>query len=243
MTAGILLNNAVVMFRCCVLSIATVIAGCSGRPSDRRLGRTVDPPATDSISLDSCASLDRLGRPQGRVLAPGETVPAPRAGSWTAVKPLSVGAFQIAIPTVTTVSRPDSMSIAVFDFPNCRYFCAINITLVHDSTHRSLDDYVTSLRAVDTTGDPDAARDRPGLPRPIRIGPDRAFAMDVPCGDCTVVDVVVKRSNTIAHLSSSIDDGEGYQPGLMCRLTRVAATFQWLDPNAAISSLNSRRDR
>lgn len=218
-----------------ILACIAALLGCSenrGRPRIERAGVAVVP---DSIALDSCEKLDRLAVPQRRVLLPGETVPHPHPGSWSEVKRLSLGAVSIEVPSVTTVGRTDSMFLALLDFPTCRYFCAISIALVHDSLDRSLDAYVASLRIVDSVADPDADRDRPGPPRPIGVGPDRGLIMDTPCGDCGSSDIVVRRGETVAHIDLNIDDREGYQPGVMCRLARAATTFRWIDPHATIS--------
>lgn len=223
--------------RLSVLVATAVVVGCSSRRADRHSAKADVGLAEDSIALDSCARLDRLAAPQRSVLQPGEVIPAPHPGVWTDVKRLNFGAVSIEVPTTTTLGRTDSVFVAVFNFPTCRYFCSISIALVHDSTNRSLDAYVASFRSVDTVADPDA--ERPGPPRAIRVGSDRGFIMDMPCGDCGSEDLVVKRGSTIARISSSIDDREGHQPGVECRLTRVATTFRWIDPNAAISTQSS----
>lgn len=230
----VLLHEALAIRRLGVLVATAVVVGCSGRRVENHSAKADVRLAADTIALDSCASLDRLAAPQRTVLQPGEVIPAPHPGTWTDVKRLNFGAVSIEVPRTTTLGRTDSASVAIFGFPACRYFCAINITLVHDSIDRSLDAYVASLRAVDTVADPDD--ERPGPPRAIRVGPDRGFIMDMPCGDCGSEDLVVKRGNTIARISSIMDDREGHQPGVECRLTRVATTFRWIDPNAAIST-------
>jgi hypothetical protein len=37
----------------------------------------------------------------------------------------------------------------------------------------------------------------------------------------------VARADTVAEIMYSIDDREGYNPGLACRMARVAQSFQW----------------
>lgn len=225
------------MFRRLIALLALpVIVGCSTKP-DRRAARAHDQTGADSIPLDSCAKLDQLGAPQARVLQPGEVIPGPHPGSWSDVKRIAFGAFSLEVPAVTTLGRIDSAFAAVVDFPTCRYFCDISVDLVHDSADTSLDAYVAHWRDLDTAGDPDA--ERSGPPHPIRVGPDRGLLMETPCGDCTSEDLIVKRGKTVAHIGLSMDDREGYQPGVMCRLTRAAATFRWIDPGAAISVRSS----
>jgi hypothetical protein len=51
--------------------------------------------------------------------------------------------------------------------------------------------------------------------------------MSTPCGDCTSGEIVTKRGRTVAYIAYSIDDRDGYQPGLICRFARVASTFAW----------------
>lgn len=214
----------------CLVSCAAL--ACSAGRDDGHARSAAIARAADTIALDSCAKLDRLAAPQLRVLQPGETIPAPHAGSWDNVKRLNLGIGTIDVPSSTTLGRTDSTFVAVVDFPTCRYFCDISITLVRDSVNRSLDDYVASFRAVDTT---DPNDEPPGPPRPFRVGPDTGRMMEMPCGDCGGSDIVVKRGNTVAHIGYNLDDREGHQPGIECRLTRAAATFRWLDSKAAIS--------
>ena len=222
------------------LMIGAGLVACSGSPVDRHATeKGVSSARADTIALDSCAGLDRLAQPQARVLQPGETLPPPRPGSWTNVKHLTFGAFSIDVPTVTTMGRVDSAFAAALDFPTCRFDCSMSVALVRDSRSRSLADYVASLRIVDTAAAPDAASDVPGPARPMTVGPEDGLLMDTPCGDCGSMDLVVKRGNTIAHISTDMDDREGHAPGVMCRLVRAATTFRWLDPDARISTSSS----
>jgi hypothetical protein len=227
-----------------LLAIACALSfGCSGHSTDRSTARRSSVAVgADSIPLDSCVALDRLARPQNRVFEPGDSLPPPHPGSWTAVKRLSLGAFSIEPPAGTTLGRRDSLFVAVLDFPTCRYFCALDITLIRDSISRSLDDYVASLRVVDTAKNADAADWIPGPPRSVALGSDRGLAMETPCGDCTSAQVIVRRGNTVAHIGYSLDDRDGYHPGVMCRLARVATTFRWIEGATSIStrSFNER---
>jgi hypothetical protein len=180
----------------------------------------------DTISLDSCAALDAQGAPQNRVLEPGETIPPPHPGSWASTKRVARDSFQLEVPSVANVGFKDTQGTYwVADLPGCRYFCALGITFQTDSIDRSLDQYVASLRVVDTAKDPDA--EIPGLPHPIQLARSDGLMMSTPCGDCTSGEIVTKRGRTVAYIAYSIDDRDGYQPGLICRFARVASTFAW----------------
>jgi hypothetical protein len=60
------------------------------------------------------------------------------------------------------------------------------------------------------------------------MGRDRGELRDVPCGDCNSAEVVLQRGQRLVLLEFSLDDREGYQPGIMCRLARVASTYRWV---------------
>ena len=232
--------EAFVMKRAAAFVISAAFVGCRGCSIDRPSGQTdVGRVAIDSIALDSCAGLDRLGRPPVRILEPGEVIPPPHPGSWTDVKRLRLGALSMDVPAGTMFGRTDSAFVALFEFPTCRYLCSVSIALTHDTADRSLDAYVEGLRTLDTIADPDAERDRPGPPRAIRVGPERGLLMEIPCGGCGTTDLVIKQGRTVARISSSVDDREGFQPALMCRLVRATATVRWLNPNANISTRSS----
>jgi hypothetical protein len=51
--------------------------------------------------------------------------------------------------------------------------------------------------------------------------------------------VIVRRGNTVAHIGYSLDDRDGYHPGVMCRLARVATTFRWIEEATSISTRSS----
>jgi hypothetical protein len=234
------LAPGLVMARFTLLFVGISALACSASATDRGLERTpARVAALDTIPLDSCAALDHFATAQQRVREPGEVIPEPHSGSWADVRRLSLGAVSIDVPNGITLGRWDSTTIAMYDFPTCRFFCALSITLVRDSASRSLDAYAASLRAVDTAADPNASRDLPGPPRPLTVGPERGLLMTTPCGDCTSSEVVVTRAHTVAHIGYSIDDRDGYQPGVMCRLTRAATSFRWIDAEASISTPSS----
>src|SRR5262245_37781891 len=104
------------------------------------------------------------------------------------------------------------------------------LSFVHDSAGSGLDGYVTRLRTPargEVAGEMD---DMPGAPRAIVVNGARRLLMETPCGDCTSAVLLLQRGKTLASIDISVDDRDGYQPGLMCRLTRVAATFVWARP-------------
>ncbi len=209
------------------VAIALLLATACSR-ADRAQSTIAALAAQDTVSLDSCATLDAKSAPQRRVLEPGETVPPPHQGSWTATKPAGLDSFRIIIPTVAR-TRLDSTrgSYFISELPGCRYFCGLEIDFIQDSVDRPLEDYAATLRIVDTAEDPDAELWRPGTPRPIRLTHADGLIMETPCGDCTSGQIIVKRGHTIAHIGYFLDDRDGFQPGLVCRLVRTASTFAW----------------
>jgi hypothetical protein len=60
------------------------------------------------------------------------------------------------------------------------------------------------------------------------MGSDRGALIDVFCGDCNSAEIMVSRGQRTAILEFSIDDRDGYQPGIMCRLARVASSYRWI---------------
>jgi hypothetical protein len=216
------------------IGVSAFVLACSPSDAARSAkGRDSAIAMADTITLDSCASLDRQARAQNRMPEPGDTVPPPKAGSWTDVKQVSLDSFSIEVPRVASVRPRDAHgSYWITDLPTCRYFCAIQVTLTHDSLGQTVNEYVARLRVVDTTENPDAVDWIPGPPRAVNVHGDQGLMMETACGDCTAGQIVLIRNRTIAHLSYSLDDRDGYQPGLMCRLARAASTFQWNAPKA-----------
>lgn len=53
--------------------------------------------------------------------------------------------------------------------------------------------------------------------------------MDEPCGDCGAITVAAIHKGQIVEFNLSIDDREGHQPGLECRMIRVATSARWPD--------------
>lgn len=177
---------------------------------------------------DSCARFDTLARLQKRVLGPDDTIPAPRAGSWSDTRRVALDSFSIEIPSVAEAGARDRAgSYWITKFPGCRYHCALEIHVEPDTARAGLDSYVERLRTPDTTSNSDASDWLPGDPGPATVGGRRALLMELPCGDCTAALLVSDVGGRIVRIEASIDDRDGYQPGLMCRLTRAAASFRW----------------
>jgi hypothetical protein len=182
----------------------------------------------DTLALDSCVRLDREGRAQNAEPVVGERVPAPNAGSWNAVKRVTGNGFSIEVPTVT-VRDSTHGSYSITGFPGCRYFCSLDVALEIGAARETVDQYVARLRIIDTVNNPDAADWIPGPPRVVSVQGERGLMMETPCGDCTAGEIVIARETHVARISYNLDDREGDQPGLMCRLARTAASFRWQD--------------
>jgi hypothetical protein len=210
-----------------LIAAAAALAACDrtrSEPPPRQAPARIASAAADSIALDSCARLDAQARPQQRAAESAHADPPPHPGSWTATKRLTFDGFSIDVPAVVTSRPPDTEGAVITDFPGCRYFCAMSVTIRPDSAG-GLDAYVTELRTPSSADSTESYI--PGPPRPIAVGGGHGVVMEDECGDCTGALVVTAAPGRIATISFSIEDGEGYQPGLMCRLTRTAATFRW----------------
>jgi len=214
-----MLARALAMTAACLL-----FAACSRAEHQRAIETAAK---GDTISLDSCAKLDEKAYPQSRVLEPGEVIPPPSPGSWTTEKRVTIDSTELVIPVVAKVSTGDAHTYYVSDLPGCSYFCAVAVTFVTDSLDRTLVEYRATLRNVDLIKDPDAAMGVPGPSRPIRLARSDGLIMETPCGDCNSEQILTKHGRTIASIAFSLDDREGFQPGLMCRLARVASSFAW----------------
>jgi hypothetical protein len=176
-------------------------------------------PLLDSIPLDSCTRLDTAARPQNRVPQPGEVDPPPAGGNWTETVEVHDSLGRLAVPKSAIVSyRPNGhYSLSVGGMPGCRYSCGVSVTYVT----------VAPRPAVSPPANPDEDDWQPGPPRPIVMGSDHGELREVPCGDCNSAEIVLSRGQRRAVLEFSLDDREGYQPGIMCRLARVASSYRW----------------
>jgi hypothetical protein len=191
---------------------------------------TSDTSAAKKVSIldvgDSCAKHDAAARTQQSM----DTTPLPprQGGSWTVTRRVRLDEFSLGIPVVARARSRDAHGAYWVDsLPGCRFFCALEITFARDSTTGSLESYIAARRMVDTTSNPDAADGQPGPPRYVTFGTQRAALMETRCGDCTSGEVLFFRAGQVARLAWSIDDREGFQPGLVCRLQRMASTFEW----------------
>jgi hypothetical protein len=178
-------------------------------------------------------SLDRQTRAPKGMPDLGDTVPPPNPGSWTDVKRIALDSFSIEIPRVASVRHRDAHdSYLITDLPMCRYSCDIEVSLSHGFIGKTVDDYVARLPVADDTGNPATADGIVGTPKAVTVDGDRELMIQTDCGDCIAGEIVAIRNRSVAHLVYSIDDRNGYQPGLVCRVVRAAATFRWNLPKA-----------
>jgi hypothetical protein len=185
----------------------------------------------DTISLDSCVSLDRLARTPKGMPELGDKVPPPNPGTWTDVKRVALDSFSIEIPRVASVRHRDAHgSYLITDLPTCRYSCAIEVSLSHDFIGKTVDDYVARLPVADDTGNPATADGIVGTPKAVTVDGNKGLMIQTDCGDCIAGEIVAIRNRTVAHLAYNLDDRNGYQPGLVCRVVRAASTFHWNRP-------------
>jgi len=206
-------------------SAADSVSASPARPDAVRHAATM---AADSIALDSCARLDRDARTQRRVPQAGEAISPPREGSWLATRIAATPRFTIELPAAASPLRltPDS-GFATDSFPGCRYSCIVSVRFRRDSLHEGAGGYVDRLRRDAIASGEDGADWAFGPSRRMHVDGKGAVLVDVPCGDCSSASVYVSRGDTLAEITYSIDDREGYQPGIACRLARVARSFQW----------------
>jgi hypothetical protein len=181
-----------------------------------------------AVSLDSCERIDAQARAQLRVFAPGESLPPPHPGSWTATKPVDIEDLRLDVPLGVEVNPPNREHVhALWDFPGCRFACSLSVLAISDSGHAGLDHYLGQLHSVSDAEPGDETSDVPGPSRFLTIDHERAAYMDTPCGDCTSALIVTIHAGRIFNFNLTLDDQEGYQPGLMCRLARVVASARW----------------
>ena len=209
-----------------VLAAAMVLSACTPRDEPRKTATATARGLPAVGATDSCAGYDKAARPQQT--AEMTALPPARAGSWTVTRKITLDSFSLEIPEVARIHPRDAHGVYWVDsLPDCRFFCALEITFERDSTTQSLESYIAARRTVDTTGNPDAADWQPGPPRYVSFGGRRAAVMETACGDCASGEVLFSQSGAVARLAWNIDDREGFQPGLACRLEKVAGTFQW----------------
>ena len=190
----------------------------------------------DSIALDSCARLDRNSRPQNVVRTPDDALPPPHPGSWSDTRRVVLDSFSLDIPRGAEAGRRDHRRFGggvfhvITGLPSCRYDCSLAVDFLVDVAGMGLDAYVAGLQIDSSSPNHVAHGQLPGPARAVKVDGSRGMLMDTPCGDCTSGELLLMRNRTIARVEFSLDAREGYQPGLVCRLERVATSFRWLDP-------------
>jgi hypothetical protein len=172
--------------------------------------------------------LDKTARVQGRVFQPGESLSPSNPGSWSVTRIERAARFTIEVPaasdTMRILPQPEADTVySISGFPTCRYYCSLSVAFRKDSARGGAEMYVAQQRSK--YGDTD--EDAPGPWRGLTVDGDAGGIVDNPCGDCTSQSIYTGRADTIAEIQLSVDDRDGYQPGLLCRLARVAQTFQW----------------
>ncbi len=233
---------------CVLLTLVILDSACGSRPDTVGASRVGHAPASvttarlaerhpnavgsDSVSLDSCARLDKRARAQGRVFQPGESIPPTKPGSWSVTRAEQAIRFTIEVPSATDgmrlVEHPGGETIySILGFPSCRYDCSLSVAFHKDSACASAEGYVARQRsAYDSTNEESAAWAAASW-RALTVDGRPGGIVEIPCGDCTSRSVYTARADIIAEIQLSVDDRDGYQPGLLCRLARVAQTFQW----------------
>ena len=208
---------------------SAVAQSTAGAPAMDRTGAPID-----SIPLDSCARLDAAARPQQRVREPGEVDPIPAAGSWTETVVVQDSAGRLSVPKTASVTyRPNPhYSMVVNAFPGCRYSCSLSVRYAAVAPRSDRSPPADSAAAPESPN-ADADEWQPGPPRPISMGSDRGELSDQPCGDCTSAEILLTRGQRRAILEFGIDDRDGYQPGIKCRMARVASSYRWLVDSAS----------
>jgi hypothetical protein len=205
----------------------------SAPPAAALAERRTVPVAADSIPLDSCAKLDRLAREQAVVRQADDPLSPKRPGSWTDTRVDRAVRFTIEVPRAAeelrVVAHPaGDTTWAISGFPYCRYYCALSVEFRPLSPNTSAEAYEAGQRAAHDPNDEEAEAWAPGPWRPLTVDGEPGGLVDIPCGDCTSMSVYTARAGTLATIELSVDDRDGYQPGLLCRLARVAQTFQWV---------------
>jgi hypothetical protein len=209
-----------------VFVVGIAIVACTSSDAATKGGASLASKVGAVGEQDSCARLDTAARAQRT--AERAPLPPQRAGSWTDTHKVTLDAFSLAIPLVARARPRDAHDAYWIDsLPGCRFICALEVTFERDSTTGSLESYITARRTVDTTSNSDAADWIPQAPQYVSFRGRRAAIMETVCGDCTSGEVLFFRTGQIARLAYSIDDREGFQPGLICRLQRMAGTFEW----------------
>lgn len=213
------------------LSIAVALTACSACNRTEEHQPIVLATA-DTISLDSCARLDREGiKADSAIFFPDQPIPPVRTGDWNDIKRATADRFTIDVPNVASIVRRKSDgSYRITDFPGCISYCDITIVLENDSVSRSLDNYIANSATWDSMKKHPPIHGGPRPAQDINVGGEQARVFyTAGCPDCQDGQIFAKRDRTVAHISYLVGDINGFQPGLVCRVKRVASTFQWRD--------------
>jgi len=210
------------------LSVAVVAVGAC-KPSQSRAASDEQRVASAAVSSDSCDAFLKLAKPQKRAGATDTTLPPPHAGSWTATKVVGARNFTLLIPAVATIEfHKNDQQYWITDLPQCRYFCALTIQLGDKRATLALDSFVAHLRSADSADhDPDMTGYATGPATRLTIANEPAVLVEANCGDCSAGTLFMARGASVASVEYNVDDREGYQPALVCRLVAIAKTFRW----------------
>lgn len=150
-------------------------------------------------------------------------------GSWRATKRFGGKEFSLLIPAVATMAfQKNDQQYWITGLPQCHYFCALTVRLSDKRAALGLDSVVAQRRFEDSANnDPDLTAYEPGPATRLTIGDAPALLLEANCGDCTGGTVFVARGARVGAIEYNVDDREGYQPALVCRLVAIAKTFRW----------------
>jgi hypothetical protein len=209
------------------LVVLTLLAGCAGL---KQPPITTDfPIITGEVPLDSCVARDKFAIIQPLDASrPNDTLDSPHPGSWTDLQVVGTDRYTLTIPAVAIWQRSHEEGVwSANDFPLCRYWCSVSVTIEPDSTGGGVAGSVTRIRADYSPIESENLIGSPGPSIPIRVGPLKGTRLDMPCGDCGSIYILAGRGKELARIEINIDDREGFTPGLTCRLLRVAQSFRF----------------
>jgi hypothetical protein len=160
-----------------------------------------------------------------------DSIPQPHQGSWTDTRLARGPGFTLLIPTVATAELHARDTVFwITDLPQCRFFCAIEVTVRPNATRVPLKDFVARLQETDSAeNDPDLTAYQPGPATLVQVGDQQGFLVQANCGDCTGASLFVSRGAAIAKIAYSIDDRETEEKALANALLSVAQTFRWTE--------------
>lgn len=210
------------------LSIAVAAVGACSSPQSRATSEA-QRMTSAARSSDSCNALVNLTKPQRRSPTTVKAPSPPHPGSWRATKRFGGKEFSLLIPAVATMAfQKNDQQYWITGLPQCHYFCALTVRLSDKRAALGLDSFVAQRRFEDSANnDPDLTAYEPGPATRLTIGDAPALLLEANCGDCTGGTVFVARGARVGAIEYNVDDREGYQPALVCRLVAIAKTFRW----------------